>query len=109
MRPAVDTDIILVRLDKLYKHLWGEDRIVYRDETCSILNLALFDILDLNSRPPGILLVRNEYLLAYDHILRDTFNKSTTLLEQGSATLVTGQPGIGASTLSAWPRKHRLI
>jgi hypothetical protein len=94
----LEPNSVLVRLGKLHRHLWGENRIVYRDETaCSILDLTLFNILSLNTRPDDILLVRNEYLLAYDHILEDTRKNPTTEWRR-SATLVTGQSGIGAST-----------
>jgi hypothetical protein len=65
---------------------------------CSVLDLAPFDALNLNIRPDNIVLVRTEYVVAYDHILRDTLRKLP--MGQGrSATVVTGQPGIGASTL----------
>ncbi|KIL65156.1 hypothetical protein M378DRAFT_178504 [Amanita muscaria Koide BX008] len=60
---------------------------------CSILDLTFFGALNLNIRPDNILLIRNEYVLAYEHILRDTQNLTTE--RPRSATLVTGQPGIG--------------
>jgi hypothetical protein len=108
MRLTVDTDSVLVKLGKLYTYLWGENRIVYRAEmACSTLDLALFDPLNLNTRPDDILLVRNEYLLAYDHIASAALKNPTTKRLR-SATLVTGQPGIGASTLEC-KTQHRLI
>ena len=99
MRFTVDIDSVLVRLGKLHMHLpWGKNRIVYRDETaCSVLDLALFDTLNLNTPLDDILLVRNEYVLAYEYILSDTLKKPPTRRRR-SATLVTGQSGIGSST-----------
>ena len=107
MRPTADTDSVLVRLVKLHTHLWGENRIVYiKEMACSILHLALFDILNLNACPDN-LLVRNEYLLAYDHITSEMLKYPTTK-RMRSATLVAGQPGIGVSTLEC-KTQHRLI
>jgi hypothetical protein len=63
--------------------------------TCPILDLALFDALNLNIRPDKILLIRNEYVSAYNYFL--TRMLKMPILRR--ATLVTGQPGIGASTL----------
>ena len=99
MRFTVDIDSVLVRLGKLHMHLpWGKNRIVYRDETaCSVLDLALFDTLNLNTPLDDILLVRNEYVLAYEYILSNTLKKPPTRRRR-SATLVTGQSGIGSST-----------
>ena len=62
--------------------------------TCSILDLALFGTLNLIIRPEKYLLIRNEYVLAYAYIRTRTLGT-----KQRRATLVTGQPGIGASTL----------
>jgi hypothetical protein len=62
---------------------------------CSILDLALFGALKINMRAEKILLIRDEYVLAYDYILERTLQTP----RQRRATLVTGQPGIGASTL----------
>ena len=107
MRPTAYTDKS-VRLVKLHTHLWGKTRTIYNKEmACSILYLALFDILNLNTRPDNILLVRNEYLLAYEHIASSALKNPTTQRAR-SATLVTGQPGIGASTLE-YMTQHRLI
>ena len=97
MRATVET--VLARLGKLHMHLWGKDQIEYKPETaCSTLDLALFIALNLNKRPDKILLVRSEYILAYRDIVKDTLKKPTTQSRR-SATLVTGQPGIGASSL----------
>jgi hypothetical protein len=87
----------LAELQTLHTHLWGEDRIIHSEMGCSILDLTFFSALNLNIRPDNILLIRNEYVLAYDHILKDTQNLTTE--RPRSATLVTGQPGIGASSL----------
>jgi hypothetical protein len=91
-----DNDSI-AELQKIHTHLWGEDRIVPSQIGCSTLDLTFFGALGLNLRPDNICLIRNEYVLAYDHILRDT--QKLTTERQRSATLVTGQPGIGASSL----------
>ncbi|KAF8330657.1 hypothetical protein F5887DRAFT_1178530 [Amanita rubescens] len=108
MRPTIDTDSVLMRLVKLHTHLWGENRFVYiKEMACSILHLALFDILNLNARPDNILLVRNEYLLAYDHIASNTLKNPTTKRLR-SATLVTGQPGIGKTLFLFYVLARRL-
>ncbi|KAK2463801.1 hypothetical protein APHAL10511_004199 [Amanita phalloides] len=87
---------VLLGLRELHAHLWGEDRIVYKPEmACSILD---FGDLCLNIHPDKVLLFRKEYVLAYEYILRETL-KCPTTERQRSATLVTGQSGIGASTL----------
>ncbi|KAF8344470.1 hypothetical protein F5887DRAFT_971403 [Amanita rubescens] len=99
---------LLARLRKLHTHLWGENRIVRRGEmACSILDLALFGVLNLNIRPDKILLIRDEYVFAYDDILQDTLKISTTD-GQRSATLVTGQPGIGKSLFLFYVLARRL-
>jgi hypothetical protein len=75
--------------------LWGENWIVIGEMACPILDLELFDALNLNIRPDKILLIRNEYVSAYNYFLTRTLKMP--ILRR--ATLVTGQPGIGASTL----------
>ena len=76
--------------------MWGKDRIDHRDElNCSILDLAPFGALNLTIRPDNILLIRDEYVAAYNYILERTLMTP----KQRRATLVTGQPGIGPSTL----------
>ena len=77
-------------------HLWGKDRvniISIAGKSYSTVDLALFQ-LPQNSRPDKILLIREEYRLAYDTILADTLR---TADEGRSAFLITGQPGIGVS------------
>ncbi|KAF8351822.1 hypothetical protein F5887DRAFT_932526 [Amanita rubescens] len=106
--PTTGNSRVLARLRELHTHLWGENRIVHRGEmSCSILDLALFDALNLNIRPDNILLVRNEYVLAYDHILRDTL-KNPTMRRWRSATIVTGQPGIGKTLFLFYVLARRL-
>ncbi|KAK2459274.1 hypothetical protein APHAL10511_008695, partial [Amanita phalloides] len=104
-----DTDShVLLGLRELHTHLWGEDRIVYKPEmACSILDLELFGDLCLNVHPDKILLIRNEYVLAYNYILEDTL-KCPTTERQRSATLVTGQPGIGKTLFLFYVLARRL-
>ncbi|KIL69443.1 hypothetical protein M378DRAFT_8092 [Amanita muscaria Koide BX008] len=91
---SLDDGNVLASLHELHTHLWGKDRIDHRNElACSILDLAPFDALNLIIRPDNILFIRNEYVLAYNHILERTLMTPT----QSRATLVTGQPGIGKS------------
>ena len=84
-------------LEKLRTHLWDKDWIVPSEMGCSILDLTFFGVLGVNLRPDNICLIRNEYVLAYDRILSDI--QSVTTERPRSATVVTGQPGIGASSL----------
>jgi len=54
-RSFSDNSCKLARLRGFHTHLWGENRIVHRGEMpCSILDLALFDALNLNIRPDNI-------------------------------------------------------
>lgn len=80
--------------------MWGKNQIVCR-ETYSTLDLALFDHLGINICWVDALLVRDEYVLAYDDILKDIAERKKWNLQRRrrSATLVTGQPGIGVLTL----------
>jgi hypothetical protein len=86
----------LKSLQRLRKHLWGKEVINVIQEgenSYAVVDLTLFD-LPQNLSPDNILLIREEYTLAYDEIL-DTIQQTTG--RQGSAFLVTGQQGIGAS------------
>ncbi|KAF8519742.1 hypothetical protein BU17DRAFT_47470 [Hysterangium stoloniferum] len=79
----------------LHEHFWGRDRvsiISVAGKSYSTVDLTLVDI-PPNYRPPNILLIREEYKLAYDTILADTHKEG----QRRSAFLVTGQPGIGKS------------
>ena len=94
---AISDNDSIPELRKLHTHLWDKDRIVCSEMGCSILDLTFFGALGLNVRPDNICLIRNEYVLAYDRILSDI--QSVTTERPRSATVVTGQPGIGASSL----------
>jgi hypothetical protein len=80
--------------------LWGKDRVVNAvsadGKTYSTLDLTLFK-LEQNTSLKDILFIREEYRLAYDTILADT-HAMNELKWRKSAFLITGQPGIGASS-----------
>ena len=95
-------------LEQLRAHFWGEDRVevVSVDgKSYSTIDLTLFD-LKLNSRPDSFLLVRDEYILAYDAILKDTLYQPMGW--RRSATLVTGQSGIGKTLFLLYVLVRRL-
>ncbi|KAF8519144.1 hypothetical protein BU17DRAFT_47954 [Hysterangium stoloniferum] len=78
---------------RLHEHFWGQDRVKIvsvAGKNYSTVDLTLVNI-PQNSRPTNILLIREEYRLAYDTILTDTLKEG----RRRSAFLVTGQPGIG--------------
>jgi len=86
-------------LQRLREHLWGKDVISYvqeGDKSYAIVDLTLFADLPQNSSSDNILLIRQEYILAYDAILKGI---ESTKRAHGSrsAFLVTGQSGIGTS------------
>jgi hypothetical protein len=87
---------ILEHLQRLRTHLWGENRInvVREARKCySTVDLALFVLPQRRSYPNNILLIREEYKLAYDAIPRDTPDKTTEGYRP--TFLVTGRPGTG--------------
>jgi len=87
----------LESLQRLREHLWGKEVINYvqeGDKSCGIVDLTLFADLRQNTSSNNILLIRQEYILAYDAILKAT---GSTKGERASAFLVTGQSGIGTS------------
>ncbi|KAF8521600.1 hypothetical protein BU17DRAFT_64826 [Hysterangium stoloniferum] len=78
---------------RLYEHFWGRNGlniVSVAGKSYSTVDLTLIDI-PLNPRPANILLIREEYKLAYDTILTDTLKEG----QRRFAFLVTGQPGIG--------------
>jgi len=86
----------LESLQRLCQHLWGKVVINVVQEgqkSYAVVDLTLFD-LPQNLSPDNTLLIRKEYILAYDAIL-DRIQQ--TKGRNGSSFLVTGQPGIGAS------------
>jgi len=94
----------LENLKLLRKHLWGKEviNVVQEGEkSYAIIDLTLFN-LPQNLSPDNVLLIREEYILTY-HAILDTIQQTPGPL--GSAFLVTGQPGIGASE---WPSPEAL-
>jgi hypothetical protein len=80
--------------------LWGKDRVVNAvsadGKTYSTLDLTLFK-LEENTSLNCILLIHAEYRLAYQTILANT--EVMNERDWGKSNfLVTGQPGIGASS-----------
>ena len=72
-------------------HLWGKNRFEVRQaggKKFTIIDLTHVDLRRLNPRKIKILLVRDEYVLAYDSIIKRAKVKRPVYL-------VTGQPGIG--------------
>ncbi|KAF8959419.1 hypothetical protein BDZ97DRAFT_1667164 [Flammula alnicola] len=95
-------------LERLCKYLWGENRVNVvsaAGKSYSYIDLTLFR-LKLNARPDNILLVREEYILAYKTILADTLRQPSAWWR--SATLVTGQPGIGKTLFLFYVLARRL-
>ena len=83
-------------LQRLRKHLWGKDVINDIQEggkSYAFINITLFDV-PQHSCQDNTLLIRQEYIHTYNAIL-DKIRRTTG--RHGSAFLVTGQPGIGAS------------
>ncbi|CAA7264998.1 unnamed protein product [Cyclocybe aegerita] len=95
-------------LQLLHTHLWGRDRVEVHSDIAgkrwSTINLTLFR-LELNPRPEDLLLVREEYVHAYDTILMDTERQPPG---HRSAFLVTGQPGIGKTLFLLYVLARRL-
>ncbi|KAF8520015.1 hypothetical protein BU17DRAFT_47299 [Hysterangium stoloniferum] len=91
---------------RLHEHFWGQDRVnivTAAGKSYSTVDLTLVDI-PQNSRPANILLIREEYRLAYDTILADTLKVG----RRRSAFLVTGQPGIGKTLFLLYLLVRRL-
>ncbi|KIM47251.1 hypothetical protein M413DRAFT_23478 [Hebeloma cylindrosporum] len=100
-------DPFLQGLLRLHKHLWGKEVISViqgGDKSYAIVDLTLFD-LPHNVSPNNILLIRQEYLLAYEAILQ---NIEETRKERGAAFLLTGSTGIGKTMFLLYLLVRRL-
>ena len=84
----------LERLQRLHTYFWGKDRVNIISKAgriYSTLDLTFFKNIRLNTCSFDFLLIRDEYMLIYEAILKKTNAAPST------AFLITGQPGIGAS------------
>ncbi|KAF8509069.1 hypothetical protein BU17DRAFT_99245 [Hysterangium stoloniferum] len=80
---------------RIHAHFWGQSRVNIVEiagKSYSTVDITFVEV-PQNSRPADILLVREEYILAYNTILADTLKEG----RRRSAFLVTGHPGIGKS------------
>ncbi|KAJ3490409.1 hypothetical protein NLJ89_g11435 [Agrocybe chaxingu] len=97
-----------VGLDMIYAYMWGQDRVQVHSDVAgkrwSTIDLTPVR-LELNARPDDFLLVRDEYVLAYNTILADTLSQTAG---HRSAFLVTGQPGIGKTLFLLYVLARRL-
>jgi len=83
-------------LEGLRKHLWGGNvwnTICVDGKSYLTVDLALFNDFPQNTSRKNVLLIRDEYRLAYEAILAGTLNMAEW---GGSAFLITGQSGNGA-------------
>jgi len=97
MSPKHGGDPMLESLQQLRSHLWGQNVIKNTQEGgkgFSNVDLTPFGII-LNASNGNILLIRDEYELAYDTILENT-QRLATGREGRSAFSVTGPEGVGA-------------
>ena len=106
-------------LQRLHQHLWGENVINVVQEhgkSYAVIDTLLFKIRQKVSlachRTGHTILVRQEYILAYDMIcdtIQQKRNPDPLVSQAGCAFLITGQPGIGASQFSDHLMKPELI
>ena len=108
-------DLFFESLQCLREHLWGKEVINYvqeADKIYAIVDLTLFSNLLLKLPSNNILLIHQEYILAYDAILKKIESRKRAE-ESESATaafLITGQLGIGTSRRTiSWGLKNQLI
>ncbi|KAF8959416.1 hypothetical protein BDZ97DRAFT_1761441 [Flammula alnicola] len=103
------TSLYIRDLQRLHIYLWGQDRVTVvstAGKSYSYIDLTFFHF-KLNVRPDNILLIREEYILAYKTILADTLRQPPSG-HRRSATLVTGQPGIGKTLFLFYVLARRL-
>jgi hypothetical protein len=77
---------IVDELELLRTHFWGENR-VRQHLTAEFIDLSSVNVSRLNPLFINVLLVREEYRIAYDAII--------TMQTDRIIILLTGQPGIG--------------
>ena len=80
---------IVDELELLRTHFWGENR-VRQHLTAETIDLSSVNFSRLNPLFINVLLVREEYRIAYDAIITKTIIQADRI-----TILLTGQPGIG--------------
>ena len=91
LTPLIVPDIkgsIIDGLELLRTHFWGENRVT-QHLSAEIIDLSSVTFSRLNPLFINVLLVREEYRIAYDAVIAKAMGADRIII------LLTGQPGIG--------------